>query len=123
MNGDIEKIMRDQSALNERINFIVKSLNMEYSDAVSEEIQKLYSNDSELEKSIGSMSGAVRSMESVLEGMNEKIDSLLEKIKAAEENSERITMQLDMLESRLSVSEKLQDRNEISEAVKKIRRE
>ena len=123
MKDEIEKIMKEQSALNERISFIVKSLNTEYSDAVSEEIQKLYSNDSELEKSIGSMGGAVRSMESVLEGMNEKIDSLLERIKSAEENDERTTMQLDMLESRLSVSERLQDSNEISEAVKKIRRE
>ena len=123
MKDDIEKIMKEQSDLNGRINFIVKSLNSEYSDAVSDEIEKLYSNDSELEKSIDAMGAAARSMESVLEQMNEKLDSMLGKMKYIEDNNERTSMQLDMLESRLSVSEKMKDRNEIEEAVRKIRRE
>ena|SRR3989338_2272907 len=123
MKDDIEKIMKEQSDLNGRINFIVKSLNSEYSDAVSDEIEKLYSNDSELEKSIDAMGAAARSMESVLEQMNEKLDSVLGKMKYIEDNNDRTSMQLDMLESRLSVSEKMKDRNEIEEAVRKIRRE
>jgi len=69
------------------------------------------------------MGAAARSMESVLEQMNEKLDSVLGKMKYIEDNNDRTSMQLDMLESRLSVSEKMKDRNEIEEAVRKIRRE
>ncbi|MBI2173223.1 MAG: hypothetical protein HYT73_03385 [Candidatus Aenigmarchaeota archaeon] len=123
MAGDIERILREQADMNDRIGRLVKSINSEYSDAVSGEIEKLYANDAELEKSIDGLHEAAKSMETVIEALGEKIDALAQKMRYIEETNEKIAGDVDIMERRLSSAERLQDMNGMEEAVRKIKRE
>ena len=87
MTGDIERILKEQADINERVGRLVKSINSEYSDAVSGEIEKLYANDAELEKGINGLQEAVKSMETVIEAVGERIGVLAQKMKYIEELS------------------------------------
>ncbi len=123
MVQDAGRILKEQADINERVGRLVKSINSEYSDAVSGEIEKLYANDAELEKRLDGLHGAAKSMETVIEALGEKIDDLSQKMKYIEELSERISGDIDIIERRLSSAERLQDMNEMEEAVRKIKRE
>ncbi|MDI6720787.1 MAG: hypothetical protein QMD85_00240, partial [Candidatus Aenigmarchaeota archaeon] len=65
---------------------------------------------------------AVRTMESVLKDLTERLDSFGQKVKYMEENDERVFIELKILSDRLEIYEKVQDRMEIDEAIKKIKR-